>query len=459
MFARKSIAELTAGAETSGLRRTLGRADLIILGVGAVIGSGIFVLPGIVAANVAGPAVVLSFLIAGVAAMLAALCYAEFASVTPVSGSAYTYAYASMGELFAWLIGWGLLLEYTLGSAILAIGWGSYVMSFVGRTFQRPLPTPFNIHMAAFLASIGATIIVCAGIRRSTYATAVFVLIKIAVIVLFIFFGVAFVEPANWHPFVPPLSGYGAYGWPGVFRGASIIFVAYIGFDAVTTAAQEARDPQRDVPAGVIGSLAICAVLYALVALILVGIIPYRDLEAMWNPVAEAMHRTGVQWVGNAVELGAIAGLSSVLLVLMLAQARILLAMSRDGLLPKAFSNVHSKSGVPLAATLVTGVVVAMLSAFFDLDAISMLVSIGTLFAFIIVCVGIPILRRTDPDLPRSFRVPGSPYIPILGALACFYLVVALPPRIWIIAGVWFAIGLAIYALRVLRRSFAPLQK
>jgi APA family basic amino acid/polyamine antiporter len=444
---RKTIAELTRDAESTGLRRTLGRTDLIVLGIGAVIGSGIFVMPGIVASTVAGPAVVISLLIAAVAAMLAGLCYAEFSSLTPVSGSAYTYAYATLGELCAWLIGWGLILEYTLGSATLAIGWGAYVMAFVERTTHMHT-TALQLHFAAIFATAAATAILCLGIRRSAYATAVFVLIKLAVIMLFVFFGALFIDPQNWHPFVPAAKAPGVFGWGGVFSGASIMFVAYIGFDAFTTAAQEAKDPKSDEPAGVLGSLGISAVIYAAVALVLVGLVPYNHLK-LDNPMGEAIHATGVKWVGIAVELGAIAGLSSVLIVLLLAQARILLAMSRDGLLPKALSAVRPDTGVPFVGTIVTGVVVAILSTMRTVEWISMVISIGTFMAFMIVCIGIPILRHTHPDLPRPFRVPGSPALPLLGALACLSLVLALPPHTWALAGGWFLIGLVIYAVRL----------
>jgi APA family basic amino acid/polyamine antiporter len=446
MFARKSMAQLRAEADASQLRRTLGRGDLTILGVGAVIGTGIFVMPGIVAARFAGPAVVLSLIVAGFAALLAALCYAEFASLTPAAGSAYTFAYGTMGELPAWIIGWGLMLEYTIGSAIVAIGWASYLLGFIDRTFHVGTYRTVNMHAAAAFAVIASTAVLCAGIRRSAYATAVFVLIKVAVILLFVFFGLPFINPSNWHPFVPAPTGLsGQYGWFGVFRGASIMFLAYIGFDAVTTAAQEARNPERDVPFGLLATVAISIVVYVALSAVLTGLVSFRELEGVSNPMAHAIHATGVRWVGFAVELGAIAGLSSVLLVLLLGQARNILAMSRDGLLPRALSSVRPESGVPFVSTVVAGAVVLGLTLVGSVEKLGEVVSIGAFSAYIIVCIGIPILRATAPDLPRTFRVPFSPFVPLAGAAACAYLMVSLPVYTLAIAGVWFAIGILIY--------------
>jgi basic amino acid/polyamine antiporter, APA family len=447
---RKTVAELVSSSDAAPLTRTLDRTDLIVLGVGAVIGAGIFVLPGLVAANYAGPGVVLSFLIAGAACALPALCYAEFSSLAPISGSAYTYAYITLGELIAWIIGWALILEYALGSALVALGLGEYMVHFVADV-AGITPAAGAGRVAAIAAVAACTILLCTGIRRSASVTGVFVLIKVAVILLFVVFGAVFVTPGNWSPFIPPVSG-DSFGWDGVMRGASILFVAFIGFDAVTTAAQEARNPQRDVPAGVLGSLAVSAVLYALFAIVLTGLVPYTRL-GLGNPVAVALDGIGLGWLASSIQLGAIAALAGVLLVMIFGHTRIIFAMARDGLLPRALAT--APSGTPVIATCVTGAGVIILTAVASLSSIAELVNVGTFFAFVLVCVGVPVLRRIAPELPRPFLVPGSPWLPLLGACACTYFMARLPARTWALAGIWFAAGMVLYVIRLMTASAA----
>jgi APA family basic amino acid/polyamine antiporter len=476
MMTRKSIEGLRAEAEAGTLRRVLGPVNLTTLGVGAIIGAGIFVLTGQAAAQYAGPGIVLSFVLAGLACAFAGLCYAELASMIPVAGSAYTYAYATMGEFLAWIIGWDLILEYSLGASTVAVGWSGYVVSFL-RDYNIIVPAALSaapgtcvhavathlqtVHDCAVASgdvlatfNLPATIIVLLvsallviGIKESARTNAVIVIVKVAVVLLFIAFGISYINPANLTPMVPPSSGeFGVYGWSGILRGAGVIFFAYIGFDAVSTAAQEAKNPQRDMPIGIMGSLVICTILYIAVALVLTGIVPYTQLNVP-DPIAVGIDATGLVWLKPLVKIGAIAGLSSVILVMLLAQPRIFYTMSRDGLLPPVFAKIHPKFRTPWITTIFTGIAVSIAGGLFNINVLGELVSIGTLFAFVIVCVGVLVLRKTQPDIDRPFKTPGMPWVPLLGALSCLYLMIGLPWHTWERLLIWLAIGLAIYFL------------
>jgi basic amino acid/polyamine antiporter, APA family len=461
---RKSIENLRADANTSGLRRVLGPVQLTALGVGAIIGAGIFVLTGQAAAQHAGPAIVLSFVLAGIACGFAGLCYAEFASMIPVAGSAYTYAYATMGELLAWIIGWDLILEYSLGASTVAVGWSGYVVSFLsdlGIHIPAQWANPMGAEVtladgtvtqgifnfpAAFIA-LAVTALLVVGIRESASTNSVIVIIKVAVVLLFIAFGAAYVNADNWQPFIPaPTGEKGEFGFSGILTGAGVVFFAYIGFDAVSVAAQEARNPQKDMPTGILASLAICTLLYIVVALVLTGIVPYTSLNVP-DPIAVGIDATGLSWLKPLVKLGAIAGLSSVILVMVMAQPRIFYAMARDGLLPPVFKKIHPTFKTPHITTIVTGLAVAITAGLFPIGLLGHMVSIGTLLAFAIVCMGVLVLRYKQPHLDRPFRVPGMPVVPILGALFCFWLMYSLPGETWLRLAIWLVIGLAIYFL------------
>jgi len=462
LFTRKSVDELTAEAHTDTLRRTLGPFSLTTLGVGAIIGAGIFVITGTAAAQFAGPALVISMLIAGVGCAFAGLCYAEFASMIPVAGSAYTYAYATLGELFAWIIGWDLVLEYALGAATIAVGWSGNFISIlqdVGIHFPAALSGPpgslvalpdgstvsgvFNLPAAAIVLLVSAILVV--GIRESAGFNSVIVVVKVAVLLLFIGFGVKYVNTANWHPFVPENTGaFGSFGWSGVLRGAGVIFFAFIGFDAVSTAAQEARNPQRDMPRGIMISLVVCTVLYIAVALVLTGIVRYDKLNVP-APIALGVDSMGLVWLRPVIKLGAIAGLSSTMLVMLLGQPRIFFSMSRDGLLPPLFGKIHKRFKTPYITTIVTGVVVAAVAGLFPIATLTQLTSMGTLLAFVMVSLGVLVLRRVNPTASRPFKTPWMPYVPILGALICLAQMFGLPLTTWIRLVLWLAAGLAIY--------------
>jgi APA family basic amino acid/polyamine antiporter len=449
------------------LKRVLTARHLVLLGIGAVIGAGIFVLTGHAAANHAGPAVVLSFVIAGAACGLAGLCYAEFASMLPVSGSAYSYAYATLGEFVAWFIGWMLVLEYTFAAATVSVGWSGYFTSLldtISNGLGVSVSIPAALTSAPFdlvdgrvvstgaivnLPAVGIATAIAAlcyrGITQSAFVNSIIVMIKLVVIFLFMGFSLQFVDTSNWTPFIPESQGPGKFGLDGVFRAASIVFFAYIGFDAVSTAAQEAKNPQRDMPIGILGSLAICTLIYIAMSAVMTGIMPYNLLGTP-KPVATALETyPSLLWLKTLVEIGAIAGLSSVILVMMVGQPRIFYSMSRDGLLPAAFGRVHPKYRTPHFGTVVVGISAVLLAALLPIGRLGEMVSMGTLLAFATVCVGIPILRRTRPDLQRSFRVPAAPLVGTLGAGACLYLFLQSFRENWHWMLGWIVIGLLIY--------------
>jgi basic amino acid/polyamine antiporter, APA family len=464
LFSTKPIGELHEADEMNELKRTLDARALVMLGIGAIIGTGIFVLTGTAAANHAGPALVISFLIAGLGCALAGLCYAEFASMIPVSGSAYSYSYATLGELVAWFIGWNLILEYLFAAATVAVGWSGYVVSLVeqlGFTLPDALTNApltkgaghFEIVRTGALINLPAVLVIAAitalcyvGIHQSARFNSIVVAIKVTVIVLFIGFGMWVVDGANWQPFIPANTGqFGAFGWSGVVQAAGIIFFAYIGFDAVSTAAQEAKNPQRDMPVGILASLAICTVLYVAVSAVLTGMVHYTELNTP-APVALALDRhPELSWLAGWIKLGAIAGMTSVMLVMMLGQPRIFYAMSRDGLLPPLFRKVHPTHKTPYVGTLITGTLAALIAGLFPVTILGELVSIGTLLAFTTVCIGVLVLRYTRPDIKRHFKVPAPWVVCIAGALICSGMMVSLPHDTWLRLLVWTAIGFLIY--------------
>ncbi len=476
LFRRKSVAQLQAEAHSDhSLKRVLGPWNLAALGVGAVIGAGIFVLTGQAAAQYAGPAIVFSFVIAGVACAFAGLCYAEFSSMIPVSGSAYTYSYATMGEFVAWIIGWDLILEYLFAASTVAVGWSGYVVSFLKDVGIHIPPAftaaPYNhitptdagwnvwrlftegwvstgavLNVPAMVIVALITLLLVIGITESATLNNIIVAVKLAVILAFIGIGAAYVNSANWVPFIPETTGDGQFGWSGILRGAGVIFFAYIGFDAVSTAAQEARNAQRDMPLGILGSLAVCTILYIAVALVLTGIIKYTHLNVP-DPMAVAIDSlgAGVKWLRPVIKIGAIAGLSSVILVMMLGQPRIFYAMSKDGLLPPIFSSVHQRFRTPWLATILTGTIATLVAGLFPIGLLGELVSIGTLLAFAIVCAGILVLRFTDPGIHRPFRTPAVWVVAPLGVFFCLWLMGNLPPDTWARLFAWMLLGMIIY--------------
>jgi APA family basic amino acid/polyamine antiporter len=477
LFATKSITTLRAEADAAGeraLRRSLNAVQLTTLGIGAIIGAGIFVFTGVAAARYAGPAVPLSFVAAGIACTFAALCYAEMASAVPVAGSAYTYSYATMGEFIAWIIGWDLVLEYAMGASTVGAGWSSYFVALL-QNFGIHLPVSFTaapylwceatdvgtkagclvqgfnvtggvVNLPAIFIVALMSFILVVGIRESARVNNYIVALKLLVIALVIVAGTAYINTANWHPFVPPNTGvFGKYGISGILRGAGLVFFAFIGFDAVSTAAQEAKNPQKDMPVGIIGSLLICTLLYIVVSAILTGLMPYTTLDVA-HPVGFAVDSIpGLHWMGWIVNLGAVLGLASVVLVMLLGQSRVFYSMSRDGLLPPWVGAVHPRFRTPWLTQILVGVFAGVFAGFFPIDLLVQLVNIGTLLAFVLVCGGILILRRTRPDLERPFRTPWVPVVPVLGILSCLGLAATLPADTWIRLIVWMTIGLAIY--------------
>jgi APA family basic amino acid/polyamine antiporter len=474
-FRTKTVEQSIRDTEEPGhqLKKRLGPLDLTVFGVGVVIGTGIFVLTGKAAGMQAGPAVALSFLLAAVVCGLAALCYAEFASTVPVAGSAYTFSYASLGELIAWIIGWDLILELALGAATVAVGWSTYfadVMNQAGIVVPPELYGDGRNFVAAVIVLV-LTGIICLGIKVSSRINFVVVTIKVAVVLLVIVVGAFYIDTDNWVPFIPPSGSPGAageaaapsllqdlgfapgtFGISGIFTAAALVFFAFIGFDVVATAAEETRRPQRDLPIGIFASLGICALLYVLVSLVITGMVPYTEVKVD-APLAEAFRSVGLPVIATIISVGALAGLTTVMMILLLGQSRVFFAMSRDRLLPPVFSKVSERFGTPYRTTLVTGVAVAVMAALIPLSELAELVNIGTLFAFVLVSIGVIVLRRTRPDLPRAFRCPGVPYVPILSALASLYLMLNLPADTWIRFGVWMALGFVVYFAYGARRS------
>jgi APA family basic amino acid/polyamine antiporter len=449
LFRRKSTETLLAeaGAHAGGLKRVLGAMDLALLGIGAIVGAGIFVMTG-VGASYAGPGIIMSFVVAGFACAMAALCYAEFAAMIPVAGSAYSYSYATMGELIGWIIGWDLVLEYAVGAAAVAVGWSGYLnVVLKGLGLQIPYALThapargslWQIDLPALIVVLAITAVLYVGISESARINSMIVSIKLAVIAMVIIVGAFYVRPADWHPFAP-------FGYNGILRGAAYIFFAYIGFDAVSTAAEEVIDPNRNLPIGILASLFVCTVLYIAVAAVLTGMVPANliDLKA---PLAAAFVTRGLNFAGAVISLGALAGLTSVLLVLLLGQSRIFYAISRDGLLPAAFSRVHPRFRTPYIPTVLTGLVVGITAALLPIEEIAELTNIGTLFAFVLVCLGVWILRHTEPGLRRPFRTPYVPAVPILGAFACAAMMSKLEIYTWYRFFGWMAVGFAIYFL------------
>jgi APA family basic amino acid/polyamine antiporter len=476
LLARKT--DFTDEDDTHGptLRRTLGPWGLTALGIGAVIGGGIFVITGQAAADHAGPAVILSFLLAAICSTFTALCYAEFATLIPLSGSAYSYAYATLGELMAWFIGWNLVLEYGVSASAVAVSWTGYFLSLldhIGGLFNMDLSLPAALTSAplAFtadhqLVATGAlfnlpavalvlllTWVCYVGIRESSLANAVMVLIKVGLIILVIVVGWRYVDPSNWTPFVPESQGHYKYGWGGVLRGAAMVFFAYIGFEATSVAAQESRNPQRDLPIGILASLAICTVLYIAMATVMTGLTSFSLLGTDQPVVTALQGHPQLAWLRWVVEVGALLGLASVVLVMVIAQPRIFMIMGRDGMLPKIFTRIHPRYRTPHLNTLITGAGIALLAAIFPLDVLGDLVSMGTLIAFMAVCAGVWILRVTHPELPRTFRVPWAPVICTLGILSCLALLSTMAWYNWTLMVVWTIAGLAIYFLYGYRHS------
>jgi APA family basic amino acid/polyamine antiporter len=493
LLATKPLDTLMAEASETGehsLKRALGPVNLITLGIGAIIGAGIFVLTGHAAAANAGPAIVFSYILAGVGCGFAGLCYAEFASLIPIAGSAYTYGYATLGEIFAWIIGWDLILEYAFGAATVASGWSGTVVAFLQNfninlppqivdvpgtqmvfyqnhwiqlvTVQKTLtdagidwhtlPHATSVfNLVAFIGIAFVTTILVIGIKESANFNTAIVFVKLAAVLIFIAVAGNYVlqhmaeAKANWTPFIPPNSGqFGIYGWSGIARGAAVVFFAYIGFDAVSTAAQEAKNPQKDMPVGILGSLAICTVLYILVSWLLTGVMHYSSLNVA-APVSIAMAHTGVWWGSMLVNAGAIAGLSTVMLVMLLGQSRVFYSMSRDGLLWKWAGDIHPKFRTPWKSSIIVGIFVAVFAAVIPIGVLGELVSIGTLLAFVIVCAGTWILRRRRPDLARPFKAPWVPFTPIMGILVSFAMMAALPLGTWLRLIIWLAVGMVIY--------------
>ena len=476
LFRRRSVADLQAEVLTDkSLKRVLGPVNLTALGIGAIIGAGIFTLTGHAAAQCAGPAIVLSYVLAGLACAFAGLCYAEFSAMIPISGSAYTYGYATLGEFVAWIIGWDLILEYLFAASTVAVGWSGYVVSFL-KELGISIPSaftsaPYDHHASADAGwnmwrlftegwvSTGAvlnipamlivgfiTFLLVLGIKESATFNNVIVAVKLIVLLTFIAVGIAYINRNNWHPFIPPSLGPGEFGWGGVVRGAGVIFFAYIGFDAVSTAAQEAKNPQRDMPIGILCSLALCTVIYIIVSLVLTGIVSYTQLNDP-APIAVAINSLGpkLAWLRVVIKIGAIAALSSVILVMLLGQPRIFYTMSKDGLLPPVFSTVHPKFRTPWIAQILTGAIAMLIAGLFPIGLLGELVSIGTLLAFAIVCTGVFVLRFTDPEILRPFRTPAFWLIAPLGVIFCGYLMYGLPADTWARLIVWMVIGLVIY--------------
>ncbi|MFJ1652330.1 amino acid permease [Streptomyces sp. NPDC088337] len=475
LFRTKNVEQSIQDTEEPehALRKSLSALDLTVFGVGVIIGTGIFVLTGTAARNTAGPAVSLSFVVAGVVCALAALCYAEFASTVPVAGSAYTFSYASLGEFPAWIIGWDLVLELALGTAVVAVGWSGYIHSLLDNAgwhlpeylSGRDTASGFGFDILAALLVLVITVILVLGMKLSARVTSVVVAIKVAVVLVVIIAGAFFIKGGNYDPFIPspqPVPAGGnlkapliqlMFGWApsnfgvmGIFTAASVVFFAFIGFDVVATAAEETRNPQRDVPRGILGSLIICTVLYVAVSIVVTGMQKYSALS-IDAPLADAFKSTGHPWYSGLISFGAAIGLTTVCMILLLGQARVFFAMSRDGLLPRFFSHTHPRFRTPYRPTILLGVIIAVVAGFTSLSELAELVNIGTLFAFIVVAISVIILRNTRPDLPRAFRTPWVPVIPVLSVCACLWLMVNLPAETWLRFAIWMVVGFVVYFL------------
>lgn len=452
IFRTKSIDSLKEGAEQKGLKKTLGALDMVMLGIGCIIGTGIFVLTGVAAAKYAGPGIMLSFVLSGLACAFAALAYAELAAMVPVAGSAYTYSYAALGEIIAWMVGWNLVLEYSVGSSAVAAGWSGYMVGLL-KSAGIELPHALTavpadggiVNLPAMVIALFLSALLVRGTKESATLNKILVFIKLAAVFIFLVLAGPKVNPANWSPLMP-------YGFSGVAAGAAIIFFAYIGFDAVATAAEECRNPNRDLPIGIVGSLAVCTILYIAVAGVLTGVVPYQQLNNA-EPVAYALRTIGYNMGSALVGTGAIAGITTVLLVLMYGQTRIFFAMSRDGLIPASICKIHPKYGTPHIITLVAGIAVALIAGFTPIGIIAELTNIGTLFAFVVAAVGVFVLRYTKPDVHRPFRCPAVTIVAPLAVLSCSYLMYNLPGETWVRFIVWSAIGLAVYFIYSYRNS------
>jgi APA family basic amino acid/polyamine antiporter len=456
LFATKSLERIKAESEAGEhhLKKTLGPMNLVALGIGAIIGAGLFSLTGIAAADHAGPAVILSFVVAAIGCAFAGMCYSEFATMIPIAGSAYTYAYATMGELLAWIIGWDLVLEYAVGAATVSVSWSSYVaklfhmygIELPEKLIHCPWDEPAGIiNLPAVFIIMLISVLLMIGISESAKVNAVIVVIKVAIVLVVISVGWGMTHPENYVPFIPDNTGkFGEFGFSGVMQAAAVIFFAYIGFDAVSTAAQEAKRPQRDMPIGIIGSLAVCTILYILFARVLTGIVPYRTFHGDAAPVATIIGLFP-QWLQSGIVIGIIAGYSSVILVMLLGQSRVFYSMSRDGLLPKVFSDIHPKFLTPWRCNLIFMFFVSLFSGFLPISKLGHMTSIGTLLAFVIVCIGVVVMRRTNPNAPRPYRTPLVPLVPALGVIVCFAMMYSLDGETWLRLVVWLAIGLIIY--------------
>jgi APA family basic amino acid/polyamine antiporter len=462
----KSLSLLQKEASETGtntLSRKLNAFNLIAIGIGVIIGAGIFSLTGIAAANNTGPAVTLSFLLAAVGCAFSALCYAEFASLVPVSGSAYTYSYATFGELFAWIIGWDLILEYSVGAATVAISWSQYLIRFLAN-YGIHLPpqlllSPFEsatlangsvvhgfINLPAILIVVGITMVIIRGVQTSALFNSIIVVLKVSVVLVFIALGWQYIDPANYHPYIPKNTGtFGEFGISGIFRGAGVIFFVFIGFDIVATMAQETKNPQRNMPIGIIGSLVVCTILFVLFGYVMTGLANYTEFKNSAAPVAIAIEKTPYAWLSPAIIMAILIGYVSVILVDLMGQSRVFFTMSRDGLLPKLFSVLHSKFRTPYKSNILLCIFISLFAGFVPIRVVGEMTSIGTLLAFVMVCLGVLVLRKTQPDIPRAFKTPFVPYVPLLGILTCLVIMFSLPIETWIRLIVWLAIGLIIY--------------
>ena len=474
LFVKKPLASLMAEATTSGhgLKKTLTSFNLVTLGIGAIIGAGLFSLTGLVAAENAGPGVVFSFIIAAIGCAFAGLCYAEFAALIPIAGSAYTYAYTTMGEFIAWIIGWALVLEYALGAATVSISFSQYFGKFFKNAgIELPdkwMHSPFesytladgtvmaggNMNIVAVIIVILISLLLIKGTKESAIVNNLLVILKVSVVLIFIAIGWSFIQSSNHTPFVPENTGeFGHFGWSGILRGAGVVFFAFIGFDAVSTAAQEAKNPQKGMPIGILGSLALCTILYVLFSYVMTGVANYTEFKGSAAPVAIAIAKTPYVWLNQTVIIAILAGYTSVMLVMLLGQSRVFYSMSKDGLLPKMFSDLHPKFATPYKCNLLFAVFVSLFAGFVPVKVVGELVSMGTLFAFVLVCIGVMVLRKTEPHAVRPFKTPLVPLVPILGIFVCLAMMVSLPGLTWLNMLIWMAIGLVVYFLYSAKHS------